>query len=69
LTLLFKLPERLGFQRISKVEGKISRDMTILSTPAIYELKNGDEEVEPSLFVSIPLVCSAIRQGIIERMV
>jgi hypothetical protein len=57
----------LGVQRISKEEGKISKDMTILSTPAIYEHKKGDEETEPSFFVSIPLVCSAIRQGIIEK--
>lgn len=67
LTLLFKLPERLGFQRISKVEEGASRDMAILSTPAIYELKKGDEEIEPLFFISIPLVCSAIRQGIIEK--
>jgi hypothetical protein len=73
-SLAIRLPEKLSAKRISEGQGTMPGSMNLSipkSTPqpahATPNVAQDESFIEPSFFISIPIVCSAIKEGLIEK--
>jgi len=74
VSLALRLPEKLNVKRISDDQRATPNSMNLSipkSTPPVNQTTpdaTKDESfIEPSFFISIPIVCSAIKEGLIEK--
>jgi hypothetical protein len=74
VSLALRLPEKLNVKRISDEQRVTPNSMNLSipkSTPPVTQttpnVTKDESFIEPSFFISIPIVCSAIKEGLIEK--
>lgn len=74
VSVAMKLPDRFTIGRTSEPQNAASTSMSVsipkpapANIPAPSNLQKAEPVIEPSYFVAIPIVCFAIREGLIEK--